>query len=167
MRARSGSAAVPPRRSVVLNWSASTTQRRQPRTPSFVHWPRPPRASPRARGQRYLSAGYNCVSPVRYYYRCLSRFSPTIRRPQGPRLPVVAGEDREAFTERCTVRSLNDPGPIQLTLPPPKYATALVSVAGLWCLQMHEANQVARGVLRSANEAVGDHDRPNAAAGAA
>ena len=49
-------------------------------------------------------------------------------------------------------RMLDDPGPIKLPLFPERYTTSAGAVRGSWCLQVHVASAVSRGVQRNVDD---------------
>ena len=113
----------------------------------------------RARGQRYLSAGYDFLSPARY-----DRHFSAYPLPSGALFWYKAQDSLwwlgkiakpSETPNRYTVRFLDDPGPILLTLQPPKYTTSHDGAAGSWCLQIHKGSPIARGVLCNAGESRG------------
>ena len=50
---------------------------------------------------------------------------------------------------------LDDPGPIELPLPPARYTTSTGAVRGSWCLQVHTASEFPRGIQRNVHESRG------------
>ena len=53
------------------------------------------------------------------------------------------------------VRFLDDPGQIKLPLPPARYTTSTEAVRGSWCLQVHIASALPRGIKRNVDESRG------------
>ena len=53
------------------------------------------------------------------------------------------------------VRFPDDPGPIQLLLPPARYTTSTGAVRGSWCLQVDIASGFLRGIKRNVDESRG------------
>ena len=105
---------------------------------------------------RYLPAGYDCVSSARY-----SRHFSAFPLPSGAHfwykthdglwwLGKIAKLSPAA--DRYTVRFLDDPGPVQLSLAALKYTTALDGAFASWCLQIHKGSAIAHGVLRHADD---------------
>ena len=58
------------------------------------------------------------------------------------------------------VRFLDDPGPIKIDLSPSSYTTSRDAIYGSWCLQRHQAEGLARGVLRNPDAPRGAHIAP-------
>ena len=109
----------------------------------------------RNNGERFLTPGYACVPRANW----LRRYHDTVL-PKGAhfwykgRWVTVAWKISASTTEDKVypVRFLDDPGPIKLPLPPARYTTSTGAVRGSWCLQVHIASAVPRGIQRNVNE---------------
>ena len=50
---------------------------------------------------------------------------------------------------QCVVRFFDDPGSVELALSSARYNTALGTVCGSWCLQVHQGSSIIRGIVRN------------------
>ena len=76
---------------------------------------------------------------------------------QGRRWVVMAWKISARTTEDMVylVHFLDDPGPINIPLPPARYMTSTGAVRGSWCLQVHIASAFPRGIQRKVDESRG------------
>ena len=148
-----------PRRRRSSSQQSSSGEQRAHRSSSPPRRCRTPSPGKREKRQRSTSPGYNLVS-----------FQAWNKRLNNAVLPIGAffwykaldsfwwlGTIREntPASNSYTVRFLDDPGPVKITLSPKRYDTAAEAVCGSWCLQEHRNSTFTRGLRRSTDESGG------------
>ena len=113
----------------------------------------------RNNGERFLAPGYTCVPRADW----LRRYHDTVL-PKGAHF-WYKGDDRSRWLGKISasttedkiylVRFLDDPGPIELPLPPARYTASTGAVRGSWCLQVHIASAFPRGIQPNVDESRG------------
>lgn len=166
-RRGNGRAAMQPsHRHTLLYWVGSPQQHRiESTTPAYRRllccWRRPPVSLPVGAGGGICPLATIVSAPSGTAAISARFLSPPEPAPDAKiqRWTLVAGEKSPRFppsAKPCyTLRIVDDPGPIQLTLAPLKYTTALDGTAGSWCLQ------ILPGSTTSPNEVPRKADDPN------
>ena len=113
----------------------------------------------RTNGERFLAPGYACV-PLsgwlrRYHDTVLSKGAHVWYKGDDGLWWLGKFSTSTTEDEVYLVRFLDDPGPIELPLPPARYTTSTGAVGGSWCLHVHIASAFPRGIHRNVDECRG------------
>ena len=113
----------------------------------------------RNNGERFLATGYACIPRAEW----LRRYHDTVL-PNGAHVWykcddglwwLVKISASTAEDGVYLVRFLDDPGLINLPLPPARYTTSTGAVRVSWCLQVYQASAFSRGIPRNVDDSRG------------